>query len=197
MRPLTSTWSRFEADLSCKPDHAYFGQKDIQQALLLRISKAQSQPRFIGDLTFDTVLTDLLFAHPVSENLHIIPTTRDPATQLALSSRNVYLSPSELAAAPVLHRALSAARETWQRGGTTGEAMIGAATQVVLEKQVELGKRKSDVKVRMDYFEVFDKASFEPIRGRVEEGREMVVAGALWVGKTRLLDNVLLGWDVD
>ena len=75
--------------------------------------------------------------------------------------------------------------------------MIAAATQVVLEKQVELGKRKSDVKVRMDYFEVFDKASFGPIRGMVEEGREMVVAGALWVGKTRLLDNVLLGWDVD
>jgi pantoate--beta-alanine ligase len=142
------------------------------------------------------VLTDLLLAHPLPKNLHIIPTTRDPHTHLALSSRNVHLSPSELAVAPVLYRALSAARETWQRGGTTGEDMIASATQVVLDTQQELKDDLSGVELRMDYFEVFDKSTFEPVRGDVKEGREMVMAGAVWVGGTRLIDNLLLGWEV-
>lgn len=142
------------------------------------------------------MLTDLLLAHPLPENLHIIPTTRDPHTHLALSSRNAYLSSAELAVAPVLHRALSAARDVWQTGETTGEDMITSATQVVLDQQEELGEDRSSVELKLDYFEVFDKMTFEPVRGRLEKGRELVLAGAVWVGRTRLIDNLLLGWQV-
>ncbi len=144
-----------------------------------------------------TVLTDLLVAHPLPENLHIIPTTRDPISHLALSSRNAFLSPSELRIAPVLYHALSAARETLLRGTlTTGEDTIASACQVVLDQQESLKDDMSEVELRMDYFEVFDQNTFEPIRGEVQKGREMVVAGAVWVGRTRLIDNLLLGWEV-
>lgn len=74
--------------------------------------------------------------------------------------------------------------------------MISAATQVVLDEQQRLLDTGSAVELKMDYFEVFDRHAFEPIRGPVEKGREAVVAGAVWVGKTRLIDNLLLGWGI-
>ena len=142
------------------------------------------------------MLTDLLFVHPLPENLHIIPTTRDPTTHLALSSRNVYLTSSERAIAPVLYRALCAARDEWSREGTTGENMVASAMQVILDLQESLVDDRSSVEVRVDYFEVFDRVTLEPMRGPVQGSTEMVIAGAIWVGKTRLLDNLLLGWEV-
>ncbi|WVR04367.1 pantoate-beta-alanine ligase [Kwoniella sp. DSM 27419] len=171
-----------------EPDHAYFGQKDIQQALLLKI-----------------LVQDLLLAHPTPDNLHILPTTRSPAG-LALSSRNAYLSPAEMAVAPVLYRALTAARDLYKTSaaaGITGEDIISAATRVVLAEQERIlapGLTEGDgagVELRMDYVEAFDKTTFEPIRGPIGEARQFVLAGAVWVGKTRLIDNLLVGWDVD
>ncbi|ODN75334.1 pantoate-beta-alanine ligase [Cryptococcus amylolentus CBS 6039] len=169
-----------------EPDHAYFGQKDIQQALLLKI-----------------LVNDLLLSHPTPENLHILPTTR-AQSGLALSSRNAYLSPSELSAAPILFSALSegqASYEEAQRAKNnelTGEDIISAATGILLAEQsrllqASLGSKEAGVEMRLDYVELFDKTTFEPVRGPVGD-KEMVLAGALWVGKTRLIDNVLLGW---
>ncbi|WVQ97767.1 pantoate-beta-alanine ligase [Kwoniella sp. CBS 9459] len=171
-----------------EPDHAYFGQKDIQQALLLKI-----------------LVEDLLLSHPTPENLHILPTTRS-STGLALSSRNGYLSPPELRVSPVLHRAISAAKELYASSaseGITGEDLISAGTRVILDEQERIlsplttVEEGAGVELQMDYIEVFDKYTFEPIRGPVGEGRELVVAGAVWVGKTRLIDNLLVGWEVD
>ncbi|ODN96448.1 pantoate-beta-alanine ligase [Cryptococcus wingfieldii CBS 7118] len=169
-----------------EPDHAYFGQKDIQQALLLKI-----------------LVNDLLLSHPTPENLHILPTTRSPSG-LALSSRNAYLSPSELSAAPILFSALSegqASYEEAQRAKNnelTGEDIISAATGILLAEQSRLLQassvsKEAGVETRLDYVELFDRTTFEPVRGPVGD-KEMVLAGALWVGKTRLIDNVLLGW---
>jgi len=122
--------------------------------------------------------------------MHIIPTSRDPSTNLALSSRNAYLSPQEMEVAPVLYRALSTAEEGYSEDGITGEVLIGRAISVVERVQVPEG-----VNMKVDYFEVFDKETFEPVRGPVG-GRKVVIAGAVWVGKTRLIDNLLLGWDM-
>ncbi|MBE3589713.1 MAG: pantoate--beta-alanine ligase [Firmicutes bacterium] len=69
------------------PDRAYFGQKDYQQALIIR--------RMVRDLNF-----------PVE--IRVAPIVREP-DGLAMSSRNAYLTPEQRAAAPVLHRALSEA----------------------------------------------------------------------------------------
>jgi pantoate--beta-alanine ligase len=140
--------------------------------------------------TDKAVLKDLLISHPTPENMHIIPTSRDPSTNLALSSRNAYLTPPEMGVAPILYQALSAGKEGYSEDGITGEGLVQRAIDVVQSVEVPKG-----VDMKVDYFEVFDKETFEPIRGPVG-GREVVIAGALWVGKTRLIDNLLLGWDM-
>ena len=82
-------------------DHAYFGQKDAQQVMVIR--------RMALDLAIGTEVI-------------ACPTVREP-DGLALSSRNVHLSPAERAAAPVLHRALLAARSRWEAGERSADAL--------------------------------------------------------------------------
>ena len=83
---------------------AYFGQKDAQQVMVIR--------RMALDLAIGTEVV-------------ACPTVREP-DGLALSSRNVHLSPEERTAAAVLHRALVAARERWDRRRTLGRRACGA-----------------------------------------------------------------------
>ncbi|WVQ91707.1 pantoate-beta-alanine ligase [Cryptococcus gattii] len=167
-----------------EPDHAYFGQKDIQQALLLKI-----------------LVQDLLLSHPTPSNLHIVPTTRSPSG-LALSSRNAYLSPPELLVAPILYQALQTGVDAFEghdpsSATLTAEDIIAQATSVILNEQLRIAKAAPEegggVELELDYIELFDKTTFNPVRGDVT-GKEMVLAGAVWVGKTRLIDNLLLGW---
>ena len=143
------------------------------------------------------MVSDLLLSHPTSENLHILPTTRDPETNLALSSRNVYLSPSEHKIAPALFKALSRARDEYEKGEATGEQLVSAAVSHIQNEQRRIKDDGENVELRLDYIEVFDKSTFEPVRGSIESGKELVIAGAIWVGSTRLIDNLLLGWEVD
>ena len=81
-------------------DAAYFGEKDYQQLAVIR--------RMVADLFIPTAI-------------HGVPTVRE-ADGLAMSSRNVRLTPGDRAAAPVLHRALRAAEDTVRHGGTVEEA---------------------------------------------------------------------------
>ena len=82
-------------------EHAYFGQKDAQQVMVIR--------QMARDLAIPTQVI-------------ACPTVREP-DGLALSSRNVHLTPGERAAASVLHRALMAARGRWEAGERSGEAL--------------------------------------------------------------------------
>nr|XP_019008806.1 pantoate-beta-alanine ligase [Kwoniella pini CBS 10737]OCF47587.1 pantoate-beta-alanine ligase [Kwoniella pini CBS 10737] len=177
-----------------EPDHAYFGQKDIQQALLLKI-----------------LVKDLLLSHPTSENLHILPTTRS-SEGLALSSRNSYLSKSELQIAPILYKALSTVKKIYESNeneieneneNLTGEDLISKSIKIILKEKERIlsNKNKNEnelVELNLDYIEIFDKNTFEPIRGKIKEkkNKEFIIAGAIWVGKTRLIDNLLIGWEI-
>src|SRR4051812_46738842 len=82
-------------------EHAYFGQKDAQQVMVIR--------RMARDLAIQTEVI-------------ACPTVREP-DGLALSSRNVHLSPPERAAAPVLRRALIEARKRWESGERSADEL--------------------------------------------------------------------------
>jgi pantoate--beta-alanine ligase len=102
-----------------------------------------------------------------------VPTVREP-DGLALSSRNRYLSPADRAAAPVLHRALAAAASAAPRGADAARA---AAREVLAQEPL----------VTVDYLEVVDPRTFEPVDGGHHGPARAIVAARL--GSTRLIDN--------
>jgi pantoate--beta-alanine ligase len=121
--------------------------------------------RMVVDLNFD---------------LEIIPvaTVRE-ADGLAMSSRNAYLSPDERQRALALSRALRAAGECVRSGARTTAQLAGAA-RTVLERTTGL---------EIEYVEAVDAETLKPIDNF---DRAVVVAIAARVGKTRLIDNVVL-----
>ncbi len=135
-----------------RPDVALFGQKDAQQLALIR--------RMVRDLDFPVEIVR-------------VPTVREP-DGLALSSRNVYLSPDERDAALALSRALEEAR-----GAATFEEAEAAARRVLD------GERR----LRLDYLAVVDPDTLGPLDRSTGDA---LVAVAAWSGSTRLIDNVTI-----
>jgi pantoate--beta-alanine ligase len=125
-----------------RPRRAYFGQKDAQQVALLR--------RVVRDLNLDV-------------EIRVVPTVRDP-DGLALSSRNVRLSPEERERALGLPRALHAAAESSDPVAAARAALNG---------------------LEPDYVELVDLE------------RATVLAAAVRVGSTRLIDNVLVKGEIE
>jgi len=140
-----------------QPDIAWFGQKDYQQAALVT--------RLVSDLN----LPGKIIVHP---------TIRE-SDGLALSSRNVYLSPEQRRAAPVLYRALSAGAAAIRSGQCRGRAIEQAMTLVARREPL----------ATIDYLACCDPATLEPlttVTGKV------VLLGALRIGTVRLIDNVVV-----
>jgi pantoate--beta-alanine ligase len=140
-----------------EPDRAYFGQKDAQQAILVR--------RMARDLDF---ATDVVVCPIVRE--------RDG---LAMSSRNVYLSPEERRAAPVLSRALAAASGAWDAGERRGDALRRTALTVLATEPL----------AAPDYVSAADPSTLQETDG---PAGQLLISMAVRFGATRLLDNVLL-----
>jgi len=138
-------------------DRAYFGQKDAQQLLVIR--------RMAADLAIPTEV----IAHA---------TVRE-ADGLAMSSRNVHLSPEERAAAPVVRQALLAASEAWQNGERSAVALRA-------RMQAELSEEPLAV---ADYVSVANAATLAELD--VIDGPALLSL-AVRFGSTRLIDNELL-----
>ena len=136
------------------PDVAVFGAKDAQQAFVIR--------RMARDLGFHT-------------RVIILPTVRE-RDGLAMSSRNVYLSPEQRAEAPALHRSLVLAQNLIRRGERRATIVKAAMRRLI---QRESGGR-------IDYVEMVDTDELRPVK--TIEG-ETLVALAVFFGKTRLIDN--------
>jgi pantoate--beta-alanine ligase len=139
------------------PHVALFGQKDLQQATLIR--------RMAADLDF-----------PVDVRIEPIVREHDG---LAMSSRNVYLTPEERVAALSLSRALRAAQQVFA-AGERSPATLTAAARAILEWQSG---------VSVEYVELVDIDSLET-PARAQAGHAVAIAAH--VGSTRLIDNHLL-----
>ena len=141
-----------------KPDIAYFGQKDAQQVIAIRA--------MARDLNL-----------PV--RIEVVPTVRDE-DGLALSSRNVFLTPAQRDDALVLSRALGEAEQVLAEGG-------GAALAVAVAR----GALAEVDSVDVEYVGALDPLSAAPVPD--DYRGEVVIAVAARVGDTRLIDNVV-GW---
>jgi pantoate--beta-alanine ligase len=115
--------------------------------------------------------------------LVVVPTVREP-DGLALSSRNVYLDPAQRQAALGLSRALGAAHEAW-RGGERRSMRIEERMREVLAMHPGLA---------VEYIAVAESAGLEPV---AEADSNTVVAIAGRVGRTRLIENIVLGEGLD
>ena len=140
------------------PDVAFFGQKDAQQAVVIR--------RMVRDLDF-----------PVE--VEVLPTVREP-DGLAMSSRNVYLTPEERQRAAALNRALRAAEEIAASGEGTTKAALSAARAELERAGIE-----------PEYLEARDPDSLAAVDSL--NGRPVLIAVAARVGAARLIDNTLIG----
>ncbi len=106
----------------------------------------------------------------------VCPIVREP-DGLALSSRNVYLNPEERKAATVLYRALEAAKKELEAG-----VRDALHLQTSLQRKLD-----SERLAAVDYVEIVDAESFEPV---VRIGKACYVLLAVFIGKTRLIDNL-------
>ena len=138
----------------CRPDFAIFGEKDFQQ---LRVVT-----RMAGDLDLGVKVVG---SRTVRE--------RDG---LAMSSRNVYLTPEERRAAPILHRAMKQSAGRLRAGDNTEAAMAGGAEMIV------------GAGFALDYFEVRHAETLAPIASLKDGPMRILVAAK--IGKTRLIDNI-------
>ena len=142
-----------------RPDVAFFGQKDAQQAAVLK--------RMVRDLAFDTKVV-------------VLPIVREESG-LALSSRNAYLTDEQKRAATVLHRGLSQASRAYSEGERSAERLVEIVSATIAAEPL----------ARVDYISLNDAEDFQPLV-QVEE-RPALLSVAVYIGKTRLIDNMVMG----
>jgi pantoate--beta-alanine ligase len=140
-----------------RPDYAFFGQKDAQQAVILR--------RMAGDLNLEV-------------KLEVLPTVREP-DGLAVSSRNTYLNPKERRSSLVLFRCLEEARRMFAGGEREAAVIREQMMRTIAGEPV----------ARVDYVEIVDPRTLDPV-DRIED--TVLVAIAVFIGSTRLIDNTIL-----
>ena len=140
-----------------RAERAYFGQKDAQQVMVIR--------QMARDLAIGT-------------DVIACPTVREP-DGLAMSSRNVHLSPAERIAATVLRRALLATRDAWAAGERSGEALRATMLATLAEEPL----------AEVDYVSIADAVDLTELD---VVDRPAIGSLAVRFGTTRLIDNELL-----
>lgn len=110
-----------------------------------------------------------------------MPTVRE-ADGLAASSRNAYLNPEERKAALCLFRALNEAKKVFFTGERRADRLLKIAESII----------KSEPLARLEYLELRDPDNLDVLEGEIKKG---LMALAVWVGNTRLIDNMILEED--
>lgn len=140
-----------------QPHLAFFGQKDAQQVLVIK--------KMVTDLNMNLEIV-------------VVPIIRE-ADGLAMSSRNVYLSPAERRAAPVLHKSLLKARDMVEQGERNPEAVKAVVKEMIAGEPL----------AKIDYVELLampDLTATDRMEG------QNLLALAVFFDKTRLIDNLVL-----
>lgn len=141
-----------------RPDTAYFGQKDAQQAVVIK--------KMVKDLNI-----------PVK--IKVLPIVREK-DGLAISSRNSYLNKREREASRVLFLSLQEARGMVKKGIMDVDILKKKMAQIIRKEKL----------AHIDYIEIVDKESLEKIKS-IKRGRTLI-ALAVYIGKTRLIDNIVV-----
>jgi pantoate--beta-alanine ligase len=141
-----------------QPTRAYFGEKDAQQLAVIRA--------LVRDLDVPVAVVGC-------------PTVRE-ADGLARSSRNSYLDADDRRAAPVLYRALSAARDAWHHGERDPDVLRGLMSLTL----------SHEPRARVDYVSAADPSSFRELTEAT--AGPVLLSMAVQVGRARLIDNVVL-----
>jgi pantoate--beta-alanine ligase len=140
-----------------QPSRAYFGQKDAQQVVVIK--------RMVADLNLGI-------------DIVVVPTVREE-DGLAMSSRNIYLSPGERQAANILFKALSLARQSWQGGENDANKLRRQMTSLIQKEPL----------AQIDYVSIADAETLEELN---LIDRPALASLAVLIGKTRLIDNMSL-----
>ncbi|MEA1872349.1 MAG: pantoate--beta-alanine ligase [Chloroflexota bacterium] len=140
-----------------QPSRAYFGQKDAQQVVVIK--------RMVADLNMGIEVV-------------VVPTVRE-SDGLAMSSRNIYLSPGERQAATILFKALNLAQQLWQGGEKDAEKIRRQMTSLIQKEPL----------AQIDYVSIADAGTLEEL---TLIDCPALASLAVRIGKTRLIDNMLL-----
>ncbi len=139
-----------------QPHRLYMGQKDFQQL---------------------TIVRDMLRQQRSAVELVMCPTIRE-ADGLAMSSRNLRLTPNMRAIAPVIYRTLLEAKTAFQ-------------TRPAAEIQAEALQKLTSAGLRPEYFDIVDGYTLLPV-AQSTEGSFVVACTAAWAGEVRLIDNLIM-----
>ena len=148
------------------PHISYFGEKDFQQLVIIK--------KMVGDLNLPVEIVGC-------------PVVRE-SDGLAMSSRNKYLSAQERVEATVLYRCLELAAEMIKNG---------QKDTVEIKKHVMDIFSETNLLKKVDYFDFRDPQDLKEIRDiskflKERPDRELLIASAIWIGKTRLIDNIIV-----
>lgn len=139
------------------PHFSYFGQKDAQQLVIIR--------RMVQDLNLDVEIIRL-------------PVVRE-ADGLAMSSRNIFLSPEERKAAPVLYRALQRAQSMIEQGERKTKTILKQIHEII----------EAEPLAKIDYVAAVDLNDLKDVK--TLKGKNLIAIAARF-GTTRLIDNIMI-----
>jgi pantoate--beta-alanine ligase len=141
-----------------QPDRTYFGQKDAQQAAVIR--------QMVQDLNYPIEMV-------------VCPIVREP-DGLAMSSRNTYLDEAQRQAALCLSRSLEKSRNAFEKGERKAEILRN-----IVRREIE-----SEPLADLQYVSCADSVTLRELEGKIDS---CLISMAVYVGKTRLIDNIVLG----
>lgn len=151
-----------------QPNHVLFGQKDAQQCVVIRA--------LISDLHF-----------PIE--MHVGAAKREH-DGLAMSSRNRYLTSDMRKHAVTLYNALTAIKNEFDKGERNRELLLNKGYGLVEEESKKVKEKNLGFELKLDYLSLADPTTLEELQ-EIKEGKGAILSGALYVGTTRIIDNLL------